>query len=104
MESKKILGENIKRHRLFRGLSQEQLAEKADLSTQVISKIERGVENVAIDNLIAIAKALDFTLEELVCQDSDKYILKIVLSKDNAATIKNALTELGKVIQANDRT
>jgi len=82
-----MLGKNIKRYRLFAGLDQARLAERAGMSAQAISKIERGVENVSLDNLIAIAKALDITLEELVCQDQEKRIIKIVLSRDNAEAI-----------------
>jgi transcriptional regulator with XRE-family HTH domain len=102
MDSKLILGTNIQRYRLFRGLDQKELAARAGMSAQAISKIERGIENVALDNLIMIAKALDVTLEELACQDSDKLTLKIVLSKENAETIKNALAELGKVIKTQE--
>lgn len=100
MDSKAILGLNIKRHRLFIGLAQDVLAERAGMSAQAISKIERGIENVSLDNLLAIAKALNVTLEELVCQDQEKRVIKIVLSRDNAATIKQALDELGKVLAA----
>ena len=98
MDSKAMLGQNIRRYRLFAGLDQNVLAQRASLSAQAISKIERGIENVAINNLIAIAKALDVTLEELVCQDKEKRVIKIVLSRDNAETIKRALDELGKVL------
>jgi transcriptional regulator with XRE-family HTH domain len=98
MDSKTMLGQNIKRYRLFSGLDQEILAKRVGMSAQAISKIERGIENVAINNLIAIAKALDVTLEELVCQDKEKRIIKIVLSRDNAETIKQAIDELGKIL------
>lgn len=98
MDAKVMLGQNIKRYRLFAGMNQDGLAEKAGMSSQAISKIERGVENVALDNLIAIAKAMDITLEELVCQDQEKRVIKIVLSRDNAKTIKQAIDELGKVL------
>jgi len=93
-----MLGQNIKRYRLFTGLDQTALAKRARMSAQAISKIERGIENVALDNLIAIAKALGVTLEEIVCQDKEKQFIKIVISRDNAETIKRALDELGKVL------
>jgi len=98
MDSKAMLGQNIKRYRLFAGLDQTVLAKRAGMSAQAISKIERGIENVALDNLIAIAKALGVTLEELVCQDQEKRIIKIVISRDNAETIRRAIDELGKVL------
>lgn len=98
MDEKEMLGISIKRQRLFKGLGQEELAERVGMSAQAISKIERGIENVGFDNLIAIAKALNVTLEELVCQDQEKRVIKIVLSRDNAETIRQALNELGKVL------
>jgi len=48
------------------GLTQERLAEKADLSTVFISRIERGVESPSLDNLVKIARALGVKLGDLV--------------------------------------
>jgi transcriptional regulator with XRE-family HTH domain len=41
-EKLKVLGDSIRQHRKRAGLSQEQLAEKADLHPVYIGKIERG--------------------------------------------------------------
>jgi transcriptional regulator with XRE-family HTH domain len=48
------------------GFTQEALAEKANLSTVFISRIERGVESPSVDNLVKIAKALGVKVAELV--------------------------------------
>jgi transcriptional regulator with XRE-family HTH domain len=48
------------------GFSQEKLAEKSDLSTVFISRIERGVESPSVDNLVKIAKALGVRARDLV--------------------------------------
>jgi len=42
------------------------LAEKADLSTVFISRIERGIESPSVDNLVKIAKALGVRVRDLV--------------------------------------
>jgi transcriptional regulator with XRE-family HTH domain len=47
-------------------LSQERLAEKADLSTVLISRVERGKESPSVDSLVKIARALGFRARELV--------------------------------------
>jgi XRE family transcriptional regulator, regulator of sulfur utilization len=60
------LGENIRAQRKLLGLSQEKLAEKADLHPVYIGSVERGEENVSIDSLMRIAKALKVTLHDLV--------------------------------------
>jgi transcriptional regulator with XRE-family HTH domain len=48
------------------GLTQEELAEKADLHWTYISGIERGVRNVTIANLFHIATALGVRVRDLV--------------------------------------
>jgi transcriptional regulator with XRE-family HTH domain len=62
---RKILGENIRTHRQRLKLSQEKLAERAELHHNYIGDIERGEENVSVDALMRIAAALDIRLGEL---------------------------------------
>jgi transcriptional regulator with XRE-family HTH domain len=47
-------------------MTQEQLAEGADLHWTYISGIERGIRNVSIMNLFHIATALDLRVKDLV--------------------------------------
>ena len=58
-------GQNIRKHRTEKGLSQEALADKADLDSTYISGIERGLRNPGIKNVAKIAKALGITTSEL---------------------------------------
>ncbi len=51
-------GKNVKRQREAKGLTQEKLAEKAELDPTYISGIERGVRNPSILSVVRIAKAL----------------------------------------------
>ncbi|MEO7297341.1 MAG: helix-turn-helix transcriptional regulator [Verrucomicrobiota bacterium] len=60
------MGEAIRRHRKQAGLSQEKLAEKADLHPTYISHLECGKKTIAVDSLIRIAKALKVRLRDLV--------------------------------------
>ena len=59
------IGRRVKRLRLQRGLSQEQLAERVGNSDKHISQVERGVTNVTIDVLSAVAKELSVDVAEL---------------------------------------
>lgn len=65
-DPQKLLGEAIRKRRLALGLTQEQLAEKADLHWTYISGIERGRRNVSIVNLYHIAVALGVRVRDLV--------------------------------------
>lgn len=59
-------GRSVAKHRRAKGLSQEALAEKADLDRTYLSDIERGVRNPGIKNVIVIAKALGISPSELM--------------------------------------
>ena len=58
-------GENVRARRETKDLSQEKLAELADLDRTYISGVERGVRNPSILSAIRIAKALKTTLSDL---------------------------------------
>ena len=59
-------GENIKKIREEKGLSQEELANLADFDRTYISLIERGKRNLSLLNLCRFAKALDLKPYELI--------------------------------------
>lgn len=58
-------GKRIKEMRKKAGLTQEQLAEKIGVSTNMISKIEQGVSGTTLDSIGVIAEALSSTVEYL---------------------------------------
>jgi transcriptional regulator with XRE-family HTH domain len=60
------LGENIRAARKHAGMTQETLAEKADLHPVYISSVERGQENVSIDSLARISKTLQIAIRDLL--------------------------------------
>lgn len=59
------LGQNVRRGRETRQLTQEKLAERANLDPTYISGIERGLRNPGIKNVARLAKALGLTTAEL---------------------------------------
>jgi transcriptional regulator with XRE-family HTH domain len=63
---RRLLGEAIRSKRKQAGMSQEKLAEKGDLSTVFISRVERGKESPTVDSLAKIAGALKVRVRELV--------------------------------------
>ncbi len=63
---KLLIGKRVRELREARGIaSQEKLGELAsDLHRTFIGRVERGETNISIENLEAIAKALDVSLAE----------------------------------------
>ena len=59
------LGDNVRAKREARDLSQEKLAELADLDRTYISGIERGARNPTILSALRIAKALKTSVSDL---------------------------------------
>ena len=62
----KLIGEAIRLYRKKCGLTQEALAEKADLHPVYIGELERGEQTVSIAALMRIAKALRVRVRDLV--------------------------------------
>ncbi len=62
----KLIGATIRKHRKKARLSQEKLAEKADLHPVHIGEVERGEETVSIAALVGIAKACGVRVRNLV--------------------------------------
>lgn len=60
------MGKRIIKRRKQLGLSQEQLAELADVSPQMISTAERGNKSILSENLYKISKALNVSADYLL--------------------------------------
>lgn len=62
----------IKEWRKFRRLSQEQLAERMDMSQEMISRLERGTVNYTQPVLEAAAEALNCQPADLIMRDPSR--------------------------------
>jgi len=63
-EGIKRFGSRLKALRLENGYTQESLAWKANVEPMYISKIERGVINTGLSQILNLAKALDISAAE----------------------------------------
>ncbi len=63
------LGSRIQEARKNQGLTQEQLAERADLSTTHISNIENAKKIPSLKAIVSIANALSITVDALLCDN-----------------------------------
>jgi len=64
----KAYGVVLRKHRLAKKLSQEALAEKADLHPTHVSLIERFERNPSLNVADALATALDIRLSEMIAE------------------------------------
>ena len=60
------LGRRVRHYREKAGLSQIQLAEKANVSRPYVSQIENGVFNTSLETIISVANALQISIEDLL--------------------------------------
>ena len=64
--SRLVFAVRLREERLQRGWTQEALGERADLSWNYIGQVERGVRNISVDNMDALAQALEVPLAALL--------------------------------------
>ena len=83
-----MLGDNIRKYRKENNISQEDLAEKLGVTRQSISLWENNQTQPSIDNIIAIAKVLELSTDDLLLsatEEQEKNIEDIL----NIDTTKN---------------
>lgn len=87
----KETGQRIMERRKKMGLTQEQLAEKCELTTQAVSYFESGKRNMRQDSLMKIALGLGVSTDYLLTGDiidKDKLILSEKLDKLTSEEIR----------------
>ena len=82
------LGEKLKKERIRKRLTQETLAEMADITSSYVGQIERGERKVTLAKLVRIANVLNVSIDYLL---SDT----VELVDDNLQVeIKNAMNNM----------
>lgn len=105
---KRLLGQNIKRFRGNSGYSQEELAEKADISIPFLGAIERGDKWPSPNTLTEIALALGvhpydlLRPEKAASQDIKKITTKLI--KDITKLVDNSTKMMNTVVRDHDKT
>lgn len=103
MKLKKLLGEQIKRLRKARGLTQEQLAEIIEIAPRNLSRIEVGECFVTAETLEKIISALNVTAEELFAyehiRDEKELLADIYTYLDTIKTNKQQLEKVYRAIK-----
>jgi transcriptional regulator with XRE-family HTH domain len=63
---RKVVAKNVRRFRQGLGLTQEGLAEKADMHWTYVSGVERCKYNISLDSIVRLARALGRAPDELL--------------------------------------
>lgn len=94
-EISRKIGKNIRALRKTSGLSQEQLALRADINASYMGQVERGEKNPTIDVLSKISSALGMPLEQIIridtqpkLQDKDNPISDKIAHQLNGLSLK----------------
>ena len=68
-EVRQTLGENIRRERVVRRLTQAELAEKIGTSQMMVSRFEKGKDSPSVWRCYLIAQIFDTSIERLLTDD-----------------------------------
>jgi len=100
VDVKKSFGTSVKAWRKRLGISQEELAERADLHRTYVSDVERGARNLSLESITRMARALRIPVAELFSQESTggkgsngrnghaKQLVEILLVEDNSDDVE----------------
>ncbi|MGZ3534778.1 MAG: helix-turn-helix domain-containing protein [Thermodesulfobacteriota bacterium] len=83
------IGERIKNLRQLSNLTQEELAERANLTKGFISQIERDLTSISLDSLVQILDALDENISDFFKEASQEKI--VYRGKDRVAIEKEKI-------------
>jgi len=91
VDAKKSFGTTVKSWRKRLGISQEELAERADLHRTYISDVERGARNLSLESITRMANALNIPVADLFPREQPngsrnghgRDIVDILLVEDN---------------------
>lgn len=65
-----VLAQVMSERRKALGFSQKELAEKTGISRSALSELERGDRNPSVDQLLHLSDALEFSLDEIIRDES----------------------------------
>lgn len=71
LPTRHLLAANLRRLRSARGLSQEGLADLAELHRTFIGQVERSERNISLDNISRLAKALEVDPATLLSEPTE---------------------------------
>ncbi|HTL56806.1 MAG TPA: response regulator [Candidatus Limnocylindrales bacterium] len=108
LDVRKQFGAAVRAHRLRLGLSQETLAERAELHRTYVTDVERGARNLSLESISRLARALDISIGSLFLSstggesnDQNSGSIHILLVEDDPKDIELALRAFAEAKLAN---
>ncbi len=65
----KVFGDNVRRERCSQGLTQDQLAEQAEIATRNLQKVEAGELNILLTTVLRVQLALGCSWKSLMPEE-----------------------------------
>lgn len=102
------LGARIKYYRTQAGLSQEDLADKANISRPLVGFVERGEKSPGLETFVNIANALEISPNELLVDnlsfsnsryDGDDYYILLDCSPEEATILVKNMKDLKAILR-----
>ena len=93
--NKDLIGKRIREARTQRRMTQEQLAEKAEITIVYLSELERGIKLPSLTVFVAIAEALHVSTDSLLRDELDTgkaYVYDDITKKLEKLTPKQRIT------------
>ena len=97
-ELMKYIGNNVRRYRMERKMTQEELAGKVNRNASAITRIEGGNRMMSIPMLIAVADALDVSTDALL-RSTQRPAQMSNISKLLSGQTENSLAHIEKIVQ-----
>ncbi|MBW9335488.1 helix-turn-helix transcriptional regulator [Herbaspirillum sp. RU 5E] len=85
----KILGQNLSSLRKASSMTQSQLAAALGLEVETISRYERGLRNLSLEQIEAIAKFFDVATWTLLVPNNDQKALTRLISADKLTALSS---------------
>ena len=101
----KLIGERIKRARKSKGITQENMAERLNVSIGYVSQVERGITKISLDLLGAISSILGCEISGFLSEcavNTNEYMVSEIMSELTKLTPQKKKFILSLIIQVNE--
>jgi len=105
MDELRVLGQNLRRLRTGKGLTQMELGLRVELTKDTISKLELGKqENIGLKYLISICRVLEVELEALFIKDAKSIPIIFNVSDGSVRALGEIVERVQKILAGKEES